>query len=88
MPKKITISPPKASLLEKAFLLPVGRQPSDWLSRMAPDNRSAVEELLLAKIDGRLQASAKQIVDLLVSEGIDATPNKVARALDLLSQRR
>lgn len=78
----------KLTLLEKAYLLPIGRQPSDWMSRMDAEKRAAVEELLLAKIDGRIQATTRQLVELLTAEGIDATPNKVSRALDQLSQRR
>lgn len=78
----------KLTLLEKAYLLPIGRQPTNWLSRLDAEKRAAVEELLFAKIKGRLQATARQLVELLTAEGIDATPNKIAHAMDQLSQRR
>ncbi len=76
------------SLIEQARIIPGGRQPSDWLSRLPVGRREEVKALLQAKASGEVALSVRQLVDLLISNGYtDATITKVSRAVDAIRSK-
>lgn len=78
----------KPSLLDRAKAIQKQRRQM-WIDKLPVGQRTEVVAVLNAKIDGELEATVADIVDLFVQEGVKtATPNTVQNAITTLRKER